>query len=153
MSNNCFFAKNDLMWGFTIIELLIVIAIVGGIIVFALSMGVYFFRGQNLDKGTSEVLQALRRSQFLAFAQKLDSPWGVYFSGSQYTLFKGSSYAGRDTAYDEVFDLPSGITPSGISEEVFAKYTGLPGTTGTITLTSDAGSRTITVNGQGMVEQ
>jgi prepilin-type N-terminal cleavage/methylation domain-containing protein len=58
----------------------------------------------------------------------------------------------RDTSYDETYQTSSAITPSGLTEIVFNKMTGLPKSTGTITLTSTNGeTRTITINSEGQV--
>lgn len=66
------------------------------------------------------------------------------------TLFKGASYVARDVVYDEVFDVPTSITPSGVSEIVYTKFTGLPSVTGTVTLTSNTNeTRSITINAKG----
>ena len=59
----------------------------------------------------------------------------------------------RDTSLDELFAVPTSIVSSGLSEIVFAKFTGMPIATGVTTFISPANeSRTITINAKGMVD-
>lgn len=138
--------------GFTLMEGLLsiaVIAIIGGI-----SIPIYqsFQVRNDLDIAIVSTVQTLRRAQVLAQAVDGDTSWGISVLSGSIILFKGASYAARDTAFDEVFEVPASITPSGLSEIVFTKFTGLPQTTGTITLTSNANeTRTITINTKGIV--
>lgn len=60
--------------------------------------------------------------------------------------------AARDATFDEFFSMPTSITPSGLSEIVFAKFTGMPTAIGATTLTSSINeNRTISINAKGMV--
>ena len=78
--------------------------------------------------------------------------WGVKILSENIVVFKGLNYAGRDVNYDELYSTSASVTPSGLSEIVFDKLTGLPQTTGTITLTSANGDvRTIIINAKGSV--
>lgn len=106
----------------------------------------------DLDIAATTFTQSAHRAQVLAQAIDGDTTWGVYVQLGSITLFQGASYGARDTAFDETFDVPTSITPSGISEVVFAKFSGLPTATGTATLTSNTNeTRNITVNAKGMV--
>lgn len=127
----------------------VVIGIIAGI-----SIPVYeLFQVRNdLDIATVEIAQTLRRGQVLAQAVDGDSMWGVSVQLGSITLFKGVSYIARDSSFDEVFDIPTSITSSGVTEVVFTKFTGLPQTIGTITLISNVNeTRTIAINTKGMV--
>lgn len=96
--------------------------------------------------------QTMRRAQTVAQGVDGDTGWGVYLQSGSITLFKGTSYAARDSSFDEAFEVPTSITPTGISEIVFTKFSGIPQTTGTITLTSNTNeTRNITINAKGMV--
>lgn len=139
--------------GFTLIEMLLVIAVIT--IIAGISIPIYqsFQVRNDLDIGTVSIAHSLRRAQVLSQAVDGDTTWGISITSGSLTLFKGTSYAARDSTYDELFTIPTSITPSGVSEIVFAKFTGLPLTAGTITLTSNANeTRTITINAKGMVD-
>lgn len=138
--------------GFTLIELLLSISVI--MIIAGMSAPIYqsFQVRNDLDIATVTIAQSLRRAEVLAQAVDGDTNWGVDIRTGSITVFKGASYATRDTAFDELFDVPTSITPSGASEVVFAKFTGVPQTTGTITLTSNANeTRIITINAKGTV--
>lgn len=138
--------------GFTLIELLLSISVI--MIIAGMSAPIYqsFQVRNDLDIATVTIAQSLRRAEVLAQAVDGDTNWGVDIRTGSITVFKGASYATRDTAFDELFDVPTSITPSGVSGVVFAKFTGVPQTTGTITLTSNANeTRIITINAKGTV--
>lgn len=139
--------------GFTLIELLLSVAIIG--VLSGLSLPVYesFARRNDLDLTAQSTVSAIRRAEVYARAVQGDSVWGVKFQSSGVTLFKGATYASRDTAFDETITLPGSVTISGLSEVQFAKLSAAPSTTGTVTLTSTANdTRTLTLNAKGMVD-
>lgn len=138
--------------GFTLMEVLLSIATVA--IIAGISVPVYqsFQTRNDLDIATVSVAQTLRRAQLFSQAVAGDASWGVYVTSGSATLFKGDSFAARDNSYDEIFEAPTSLTPSGTPEIVFAKFTGLPQTTGAIIFTSNANeTRTTTINAKGMV--
>lgn len=107
----------------------------------------------DLDVVTNTTLQTLRRAQTLSQAVDGDSIWGVKLQSNDITLFKGASYALRDTDFDEVYTLSGNITPSEVSEVVFSKLLGNPNTTGTLTLTSSNNDvQNITLNSKGFLD-
>ena len=106
----------------------------------------------DLDIAAVTIAQSMRRAQTLSQAVDGDTTWGVDVQSGSITVYKGVSYAGRDATFDELFDMPTSVTPSGLGGVVFAKFTGLPQTTGTVTLTSNASEvRSIVVNSKGMI--
>ena len=138
--------------GFTLIEMLLSIAalaIIAGI-------GVPVYQSlqvrNNLDIAATTLAQDYRRAQTLAQASDGDTSWGVSVGSTTITVFKGLSYATRDASYDELSDLSGSITPTGVLSVVFAKFTGLPQTTGTTTLTSNTNEvRTVYLNAKGTI--
>ena len=106
----------------------------------------------DLDIAAVTVAQTARRAEMLAQAVDGDMSWGIKIQSGSIVLFKGISYAARDPSFDEVFDMPTSITPSGVGEIVCAKFSGLPQTIGTVTLTSNANeNRVITINAKGTI--
>lgn len=138
--------------GFTLLEVLLSISIVA--ILSGLSVPVWrnLQIKNDLDVVTTTIVQNLRRAQILSQAVDGDSTWGLKVQSGSIVLFKGASYAVRDSTFDETSDLQTSITPTGVTEIVFAKLTGLPQTTGTVTLTSEQDSKNITINTKGMVD-
>lgn len=138
--------------GFTLIELLLSVTIIG--ILAGLSLPVYesFARRNDLEVTTQSVVAAVRRAEVYARSVRGDSVWGVAFQSTGVTLYKGSTYASRDTSFDEIVEMPGSISVSGLSEVQFAKMSGSPSTSGTVTFTSTTNdTRVITLNAKGMV--
>lgn len=138
--------------GFTLIELLLSVTILTLLV--GLSLPVYesFVRRNDLDLTTQSAVSMIRRAQTYARGVDEDSIWGVRFQSSSISLFKGTSYAARDINFDETLLLPSSMTISGTTEITFAKLSGIPSQTGTVTLASSINdTRTVMVNAEGMV--
>lgn len=138
--------------GFTLLEVLLSVGLIT--ILAGLSMPVaQRFQVQNdMTIASTTIAQNLRRAQLESQAVDGDSTWGVKIQSGSIVMFQGASYASRIATYDELFDLPTSITPSGLGEVVFAKMTGLPQSTGTVTLTDNAGVvKAIVVNSKGTI--
>ena len=139
------------MKGFTFVELLLVIAIVAILLALTIPLGISFYKRQQLDVTTEEVIQALRRAQLKAMSQA-DYDFGVYLGSGQtgeYILFRGSSYGSHDE--EEIFDISDNISFSGLSEVVFSKLEGISSVTGDIVLTSDIDIEIININEVGRI--
>jgi prepilin-type N-terminal cleavage/methylation domain-containing protein len=147
--------------GFTLIELLLTVSIIS--VIGILSTGFYSrFLLQNAVANTSDQLIAdLRKAQMYSMTGKYNltnTTWGVRYGSNTITLFLGSSYATRNSAFDETFTVSPSVTISGFTELVFAKTTGLPtggnpSNTPTIVISGGSSSKTITVNSQGIASR
>jgi len=135
------------------LEVILVIAVVA--LAAGLSIPIYqsFQIKNELDIAAETTVKTLRRSQMQAVATDGDANWGIKIQTGNIVFFRGTSYAARDTAYDENIEISSNITPGGLSEIVFTKMSGESNATGAITLTSSLGdSRSITINSKGKIE-
>jgi len=138
--------------GFTLLEMLLSVALIT--VISGIGVPIYqsFQTRNDLDIAEVAAVQTLRRAQVLSQAVDGDTNWGMLATTSSIILFKGASYAARDSGYDEIFEIPASITISGTQEYVFSKFTGEPQTTGTTILTSNSNEvRNIVVNSKGMV--
>ena len=140
--------------GFTLIELMLSIAVIG--LLAGLSLPVYasFNNRNNLDLTTQSVATLLRRAETYSRGAKSDSQWGVEIQSSKATLFLGSNFSSRDVTYDEEVTTPSSIALSSLSEVLFSKLDGMPTTTGSVTVSLTNGvseTRTITINAKGVI--
>ncbi|HEX3568777.1 MAG TPA: type II secretion system protein [Candidatus Saccharimonadales bacterium] len=139
--------------GFTLIEMLLSVGIIA--LLAGLSLPIYFSSQTRNDTAstTETIADGLRRAEIDARAVHGDVQWGVNFQSTSATLFQGTSYATRATMYDEPLTIPSDITIGYSGDIVFAKLTGLPTTTPSITITSKNNeTATITINTKGMVD-
>lgn len=137
--------------GFTLLELLLSIAIMAALAGISLPIYRNLMKKNDLDIAATTAALSLRRAQLLSQAVDGDTTWGVKIQSGNIVIFKGASYATRDTTYDESFDLQNSITPSGTTEFVFSKFDGNLSATATATLSSESDSRSITVTTKGRV--
>ena len=147
--------------GFTMIELLLVV----GIILLVIGLGSPVYRNlmvsTQLNDNSDQMVQLIRIARDRSVTRENNSSHGVYFEinnpgDDRVVVYQGSSYVGRDQAYDQVLDLDSAMslatTISG-NEVKFTPGTGEPDKTGIVTIThSVSGSRSITVNRVGLVD-
>lgn len=138
--------------GVSLIELLLVIAIIAVLGATTIPAGSSFLVRNHLRNKTNEVVSSLRTAQINSLSGKENSQWGVHISASQIIMFKGSSYSAPGTSFDQKYNIPTSISITQ-TEIVFDKLTGNPDTTATITVSSNAGqSNTVTVNEVGAVD-
>lgn len=138
--------------GFTLIEMMLSVGIIT--LIAGMSLPVYgAFQARNeIDIAAQGIVEALRRAQMYSRGMQNDSQWGIEVQSTAVTLFKGGVFASRDSTYDEATTIPAAITVGGLTEILFTKLTGMPATTGNITLSNANGdTRTVTINAKGMV--
>ncbi|MDP3735317.1 MAG: hypothetical protein Q8R39_02725 [bacterium] len=138
--------------GITMVELMLSVAFIA--VLSFVSLGIYrlLYVRNDLDLSAAFFAQLLRRAQVHARAVDGDSPWGVFIAPGSITLFRGVDYASRAVGLDETHALPLSVSPAGLDEIVFTKFTGVPQSTGATTLTSTDGEvRTIVINEHGTV--
>ena len=122
--------------GFTLVEMLLVVGLLAIIAGFSLPVYQSFQNKNDLTVAAMTLVQVERRAQTLSQSGTNDASWGVKIQSGTVVLFKGISYIARDTTADEVNSISPAISIAGVNEIVFSKIFGMPGTTGTTTLTS-----------------
>jgi prepilin-type N-terminal cleavage/methylation domain-containing protein len=137
--------------GFTIIELLIVIAIMTIIGAVFLPVSIDYQQRNDLDVAQTTFAQSIRRAQQMSMSGEGDSQWGVNMITGNIVIFKGSTYAGRDTTFDENYSISTSITNSGQTEYDFSKTTGTPAQVGAVTFVNGNYQKTVSVNAYGVV--
>ena len=142
------------IFGFTLVEVLVVIAILGGIVGLAIPFYQSFQVGSQLDNTTQEIVGSLRSSQMRAMASKAFTSHVIHFGSGNFIVFQGASYNPGDILNEES-EVPSviSITPSMGSDVIFSAIRGETSNGGVITISATNGeSRTITINDIGVVD-
>ncbi len=145
------------MRGFTFIEIILVVGIMAILAGFAVPLYSALRIRNDLTVATNTTVELLHRAETLARAMREDSAWGVNVASGQVTLFRGSDFDTRMTAFDEVFTFPGGITSAGNVPLYFEKFSATPRSgvavpPFSITLTAPSGNaNVITIENTGLV--
>lgn len=153
MSLREIFQSKTTQQGFTLVELLLVVALMLIMSVFMFPLGFSFYQSQMLDETQSGIVSALRRAQMFSVSGKHDSAFGVRFIEQAYVIFEGQSYQTRTSSQDEVFVISSMMHIAGLQEVVFTPISGEPDIVGDITVGTGSQVRTIEIYGSGLIEQ
>ena len=148
------------MRGFTLLELLVVLAILVLLGTLALKPLATFRAKEALDASVTQVLSILHEARESTLASKDDTVYGVHFESLRVVLFAGATYSeGAQT--NKEYELPSSVEISTInivggSNVVFERLTGETSNTGEVVLSGvnyDVGERTITIKSTGLANQ
>lgn len=153
--------------GFTMIELIVVIAVIA-IIGVTTVLGLGRFRsGKNVESAADEIAAAIRSVQQRAITQESGQAWGIRFTnatsgapflGTQsYTVFRGTSFTAGIP--ERTYMLRSSIlftdpVASSTKDLLFTAITGKPGTLFSVTLATPGSTpftKQITVAASGIV--
>lgn len=146
------FENKKLSQGITLIEVLLVIAIISLLGVSVASVGRRFLVNNYLENKTNELISFLQTAQINAISGKEGSAWGVNVTANQIILFKGDSYATRDASFDLFTSLPNSVNISN-QEIVFNKVNGNPTNNTSYTITNGVGqSNVIGINQLGVID-
>ena len=142
------------MKGFTLIELILVIAIMLTISVMAPAFYSRFLLQNAVTNTNDQLTGSLRKAQIYSMVGKQNSAWSVNFSSNTITVYKGTVFASRDLNFDEKFSVNSNVSISGITDVNFARLTGVPTpSTSTIIISAGNNSDTLSINSQGVVSR
>lgn len=151
--------------GFTLIEILISIAILSVLLGLGLFMTMDAYRGFSFRSESATAVSALEKARSRAINNYFQTPHGVCYDSTSrsYVIFRGSSYTAGAATNDTLEGSPS-ATVSGFplcrsaSYVVFEQLTGklvpqlTPATTElTITISQDARTASIHINNEGTI--
>src|SRR3989338_1752286 len=149
--------KNFYNKGLTLLEVLIVTAIIVLLVSVVLPQFANMRANQVLKSASGDILSAINKARSQTLSSVDSSEYGVHFQSDQVIIFKGkvfSAGAGDNEAI-AVFTPAtiSNVTLGGVSgtsgDMYFNRLYGAPSATGTITVSSDAVSKTITISATG----
>lgn len=142
------------MRGFTVVELIIVIAITAILAAAAIPLYGNLQITAQLNANTSQLTQNLRTAQTRSIAGLNGLEQGVALASNQYTLYQGttSSVYTRTTELDSVLNLYWSLSNG--TNVVEFDGSGIPTATGSLYLMHDVyGIKTITINDAGLIEE
>lgn len=113
--------------GFTLIEILIVLALLFIFTVATIPFGVELYRSRVLEEETQTISAVLKRAQSNSILGKENSSWGVVFFPEEenYVLFKGEDFTEGDST-NQSFKISPGVSVEQVEKVVFEKHTGNP---------------------------
>lgn len=140
---------------FGLIELMLTVAIV---LVLSAGSGVIYSRFliQNAVSNTvDQIVQNARKAQYYAMTSRKSnsSGWGLHYDSWILTLYQGASFPTRNTALDEAWTINNNVSISGWGDINFARMTGEPSMTATITISGQGNDKTVSVNSLGMISR
>ncbi len=152
--------------GFTLIEMIIVIAVISVVSLVTAPLGIQFYNSQTITGMQGQLGDSLTRARSQAVTQKNDSAYGLCLNNvfwstgtttASYALYAGTTgtaCSSHNTLADDQYQLLAGtyITfPTPMNEIGFAKHTGTPTATGTISIVWNGLTKTLTLDNLGTV--
>lgn len=141
--------------GITIIELIVAVAIISTLGILSAAFYIRFLTQNAVANTKDQLVGSFRKAQVYSMMGKQNGVWGVKYTASpkQITLYLlGAS------AFDESFSVNNNIAiklsdGSDFTNITFAKITGLPSSSPTITISSGNNSKTVSINSQGVASK
>ena len=140
------------MQGFTLMEVVIVVALLSVISLMTIPVSVSQYRKYVVKESTLSITHFLRLSQNNAKTGLLGSSSGVKMLPDSFVVFVGDSYMFRNQAVDEVYHLPSSVSVEGVHEIVFEEITGIPTVSGRVEIFSGGYEYVISISDGGLIE-
>lgn len=154
--------------GFTLLEIIVVMALLVIVAGFGLIVSMDDYRGFNFRNERDVVAGVLQKARSQAINNMCfphgggdctdGKPHGAYFgTPGEYVIFQGSSYASRDQDADEVIEVKNAAASvTGFDEVVFSRLSGdadtSPSGTDTLTVVDDRGRTSVfTVEASGRI--
>ena len=140
------------MKGFTIIELIIVVSLVGIVTGVATPFLSAFILRDNWHVATDRVVSEMRKAQAYAMDGKTvngNNLWGVCVIGNVFRLFNGTCNSPNQ---NEDYSVPNGVALTGLTSITFGNLRGEPSVAGSINISTNLGTSTITLNAAGMIQ-
>ena len=147
--------------GFSLIEMVVTIGLLSSFLGFITISLLNSQRATNMSVSVETLLSDFRSQQIKAMVgdtegQSSSNSYGIYFNGSSYVLFRGSSYnASEPSNFTVTLDPQFQFSPSGrtvVFTRVTGTVSGYSSSQNTVTLsdTSNGASQTMTFNQYGI---
>jgi prepilin-type N-terminal cleavage/methylation domain-containing protein len=141
--------------GFTFIELLVVVAIIGLLVAVVSAPLSQFRKAQAIENTANALVAVLNDARTRTLAASNGTNYSVRIESSRAILFPGSSYSdGAGT--NEIWDYEATVTAApvlagGETQVTFDRLRGTTSQAGTVTLSSSGDTRIVTINSTGSI--
>lgn len=136
--------------GFTLIEIIVVIAIFSALVTLGLFMSMDTLRGTLHRSERDIVVSMLEKARSRALANIYQTPWGVCANAPDYIIFRGTSCT---TLLSTNETIPaSAANPAIFSAPIVFSQLSATTTGGTVTIVQDGRTSTIIVNHEGAID-
>jgi prepilin-type N-terminal cleavage/methylation domain-containing protein len=143
---------NNIRRGFTLIEIVIVVAILSMLMGVGLFMSMDSYRGALSRSERDTIVSLLLRARSRSMANIFNSSWGVCYVAPNYMLFRGTVCDPTATTNEA---LPAGknVTITGLAQASPVVFTQLSGSTvaATVTVVQSGKTSTISINHEGAI--
>jgi prepilin-type N-terminal cleavage/methylation domain-containing protein len=138
--------------GFTLIEIVIAIAILTAMLALGLFMSMDSYRAYLSRSERDTVVSLLQRARSHAMANSYNTTWGLCYISPNYIIFRGSTCT-AGAATNEATPANTGAVITGLSSAPWVVFSQVAGTTtaATITVTENTKVSTITINNEGTI--
>ncbi len=125
--------------GFTLLEIIIVISILGALLSMILPPLTSFRQKSILNTEAQEMTTLINKARLSSMSSKNDHQYGIHFEAGKIVLFEGTTYtAGAETNEEHLFNAVITLAPitinGGGAETIFQKITGSTDQNSTTTL-------------------
>ena len=134
--------------GFTLVEILVVIAIFTLLIGLGLFMSMEAYRGFSFHSEQDTVVSVLQKARSRAMANIDQTAWGVCYISPNYVIFKGSTCT---VAGSDLIPANPSVTIAGLSGGIIFSQLAGTSTGGVITVTQNNRVSTTTINYEGTI--
>lgn len=138
--------------GFSLFELIVVIALIAVISTFSVTLTSTAVRGQEFERVRETIVRELMAARQDTAAGTRDSAWGVVLSPNAITRFQGATFASRNATMDLTTNFGNEIVIAGATEIDFLRPEGIPTASSTILLSDGIRSARITVTAAGAID-
>jgi len=140
--------------GFTLMEVIIVITLLGMIVGLTTFVGFDSYRGSSFRSERDALIGVMQRARSMAtnnicLGGCTNGKHGVHITATEFTIFQGSDYLTRDSSYDEITKMGPlvQIAPGSFTDVIFSGLSGdattLPSGVSTLTMTDATGHNSV----------
>jgi Tfp pilus assembly protein FimT len=148
--------KNFYKKGISIIEILVIIAVLGVIFSIIVPQFSKSREMQVLKSGVADTLSSIDKARGETLSSLDSASYGVHFQSDKVIIFKGIVFSASDVNNETINIITPAIISSialqgGGSDVYFNRLSGAPSTTGTVTISTTSYSKIITISATGVV--